>query len=182
MSRISFTYSFGSMPLRNPGCLPIHSKRKSVFRANKGVSESKGINANSKIRFGVSKQAPRNYRRVQNCHNVSVKPYRTTKHAPSFFFFFQAHASSPRLMAVVAVVSVLTLMLILGVKQIQLTVHCTEGGTKNIISRHKRRCHGVHQCEPCLNIQFLPRTWGGSFDVYGRDFMSWAEYQRKGWL
>lgn len=37
--------------------------------------------------------------------------------------------------------------------------------TKNIISSRKRRCHCVHQCEPCLNIQFLPCTREDLFDV-----------------
>ena len=54
MSHISFTYSFGSVPLRNPGRLPVHSKQKSVL-VNKGVSESKDINVNSKICFCISK-------------------------------------------------------------------------------------------------------------------------------
>lgn len=96
--------------------------------------------------------------------------------------FFPVHASSRCLVAVVEVVSCVDANANPGRQRNSTYCPLYRGRTKNIISRHKWRCHGVHQCEPCLNIQFLPCTWGGSFDVYGRDFMSWAKHERRGWL
>lgn len=97
------------------------------FSVYKGVSESKDINVKTEIRFSVWKiSLLKLLANSKERHNVSLKPYCTTKH-PRFFFSLSVHSSSCGLMAVVEVVSVLTLMLILGVKRIQLTVQCTEG-------------------------------------------------------
>lgn len=63
-------------------------------------------------------------------------------------------------------------MLILGVKQIQLTVHCTEGELRTLSPDTNGGATAFVSVSPCLNIQFLPGTREGSFDVYGRDFVS----------
>ncbi len=175
MHELYLIYSFAIRKLR----LSANSQWAEIcFSANKGVSESKDISVNSNICFSFSKYALFNYWFKFKPANVLVKPYRTTKHAQPFSLLMLtliARWQLSRLSHVDANAN--------PVCQTNTTYRpLYRGRTKNIISPHKWRCHGAHQCEPCLNIQFLPCTWGGSFDVYGRDFMSWAEYQRKGWL
>lgn len=179
MSHISFPYSFGSMPLRNPGWLPIHSKRKSVLVWIKVWVKARMSMWTARYALVCQNKLPEIMGKFKNCHNVWVKPYCTTKHAP---FSPPFHTNSHCLVAVVEVVFSVDANANPGRQTDSTYCPLYWEKTKNIISRHKRRCHGVHQCEPCLNIQFLPCTWGGSFDVYGRDFISWAEYQRKRWL
>lgn len=116
--------------------------------------------------------------KLPQCLSKAIQYYKA-----GTFFFLLAHTGSRCIMtAVVEVVSCVDANANPGRQTNSTYCPLYRRRTKNIISRHKRRCHCVHQCEPCLNIQFPPCTWGGSFDVYGRDFMSRVEYQRKGWL
>lgn len=106
---------------------------------------------------------------MHNCLGVSAKPDSTTTRSPSFLLSFNASC----LVAVVGFVSCFDANANPG-RQTDSTYCPLYRRTENIISWHKRRCHSVHQCEPCLNIEFLSCTRGGSFDLNGGDlvFMS----------
>lgn len=159
------------MPSRNPGCLPIRGKQKSVLVWIKVWVKARVSLwiVRSALAFHIKLLQTTNEFQTATLFPQSHTVLQST--VPSFSP--SAHASSPCIMtAVVKVVSCVDANA--NPRRQTISTYCPlyRRRTKNIISWHKQRCHCVHHGEPCLNIQCLPRTWGSSFDVYGRDFMS----------
>lgn len=108
-------------------------------------------------------QLPQNYWQVQNCHSHTVLKLQSRHLTPP-----QPHSHADFRCITTAVVEIVSCVDANANPGCHInSTYCPlyRRRTKNIISSHKRRCHCVHQCEPCLNIQFLPCTREDLFDV-----------------
>lgn len=139
MSHISFAYSFGSMPLRNPGGLPTYSKQKSVLvgrkvwvKARMSVWTARHTVEISTLKLLASSKLPQ-------CFSKTILYYK----ACTFFFFSHFTLVLVALCWLSKVVLCVDANANPGRQANSTTVHCTERELRILSVDALPRCSSV---------------------------------------